>query len=182
MTHIECFEKKSSDKPEKEKNLLSRCAAQVLGGLALLSHVCYSKLQISLSKFLGSQPGKWWIKKRLSWEGVGSQGAERKWFRSQQAAPGPGLDFSWSHQVSHFFLKAGLGYFACFQFSTISSTAGISSQPSHREVWPLSSSFQPEPPSLPTWCHRGTGKQLHTQKKHSGNLNSPPKPTAQTNK
>lgn len=118
MTHIEGFGKKSSDKPEKEKKLLSRCAAQVLGGLALLSHVCYSKSQISLSKFLGSQPGKWWIKKRLSWEGVGSQGAERKWFRSQQAAAGPGLDLSWSHQVSHSFLKAGLGFFACFQFST----------------------------------------------------------------
>lgn len=40
MTHIECIGKNSSDKPENEKKLLSRCAPQVLGGLSLLSHVC----------------------------------------------------------------------------------------------------------------------------------------------
>lgn len=33
MTHIECIGKKSSEKPENEKKLLSRCAPQVLGGL-----------------------------------------------------------------------------------------------------------------------------------------------------
>lgn len=99
------------------------------------------------------------------WDLRGRPGGENKWFRSQvhsqQAALKPGFALSCAHQVSRSFLKAGLGFFAGFQFFTISSPAGISTQASRAEVWPLSTSFQPEFPFLPTLCHRGTGKQIY---------------------
>lgn len=55
--------------------------------------------------------------------------------------------------------------FVQFQFFTISSTPGLSSQLSHTEVWPFSISFQQESPFPPTLSHRATGKQLHTENK-----------------